>query len=157
MDINATLLVQMITFAIFVWFTMKFVWPPIMQAMKEREAKIAEGLAAAERGEQEQQRAEAQAEHVITEAKQQAADIIAQAQKRGNDMLEDAKASATTESLRIKEQAESEVQQELNKAKTELSQQLSTVAIAAAEKILQREVDAKTHKDLLDQFAQQIS
>lgn len=157
MDINATLIVQMISFAFFVVFTMKFVWPPIMKSMKEREAKIAEGLAAAEKGEREQQVAEARAEEVIQEARQQAADIIAQAQKRGNDMLEDAKASATSEGTRIKEQAQSELTQEMNKAKTELRQQVSTLAIAAAEKILQREVDASTHKALLDQFAQEIS
>jgi F-type H+-transporting ATPase subunit b len=155
-NINLTLLGQMITFALLVWVTMKYVWPPIMQAMQERQKKIAEGLAAAERGKHEQELAEKRAQEQLRDAKQQAQDLISQAQKRANEIVEEAKEAARAEGDRIKDAAQAELEQELNRAKEELRAKVSVIALAGAERILKKEIDAKAHQQVLDDLATQL-
>lgn len=156
MNINATLIGQAISFIFFVWFTMKFVWPPIMSALEERKKKIADGLAAAERGKHEQALAEQRATEVIGEAKQEASNIIAQAQKRANEIVEEAKETARAEGDRIVASANAEIEQEVNRAKESLRGQVVSIAVAGAGKVLKRELDAKAHDDLLQDLVSQI-
>lgn len=156
MNFNLTLIGQMISFAVFVWFTMKFVWPPIVKAMADRQAKIAEGLAAAERGVHEKELAQKRATEVLHEAKGQAGEIIGQAQKRANEIVDEAKGDARAEGARLLAAAQAEIEQEKNRVKEELREQVAALAIAAAEKILQKEIDAAQHKTLLDSVAKQI-
>lgn len=143
MNLNATIIGQMIAFALFVAFCMKYVWPPIMAALEERNKKIADGLAAAERGRHEQELAEKRAQQVIHEAKDQANEVISQAQRRGNEIVDEAKDSARTEGDRILTSAKAEIEQEANRAKDELRSQVGSVALAGAAKILSREIDDK--------------
>lgn len=156
MNINATLIVQMITFALFVWFTMRFVWPPITKALEERRNKIAEGLASAERGKKELELARQRAVQDLKEAKLQAADIIEKAQKRVTHMLEEAKSNAQGESARLIQMAQEQITQEVNQAKEALRKQVSKLAIAGAEKVLEREVNETTHQALFDKLVQEI-
>lgn len=156
MNINLTLFAQLIAFVVFVIFCMKFVWPPIMAALNERQKKIADGLAEAERGMQQQEIAEQNAEKQLAEAKQQASEILGQAQKRANEMVEDAKSVAVDEGNRIKEAAHAEVEKEVNRAKETLRTQVSTIAVAGAERILKKEINASAHQDILDDLAAQI-
>lgn len=156
MNINATLIGQAIAFAIFIAFCMKYVWPPIMQALEERKKKIADGLAAAERGRHEQELAEKRAQQVIHEAKNQAGEIVSQAQRRGNEIVDEAKTNARTEGERILTSARAEIDQEANRVRDELRTQVSAVAVAGASKILGREIDDKAHIELLDELVSQI-
>ena len=156
MNINLTLLGQAIAFAGFVLFCMKFVWPPLIAAMRERQATIAEGLAAAEKSAQAQEEAKAEADNILKEARTQAAEIVSQATKRGNDLVDEAKLSAVTESDRVKATATAELEQGVVSAREELRQQVSSVAVAGAEKILKREVDAKAHASILDELIAKI-
>lgn len=156
MNINLTLFAQLIAFVVFVFFCMKFVWPPIMAALNERQKKIADGLAEAERGMQQQEIAEQNAEKQLSEAKQQASEILGQAQKRANEMVEDAKSVAVDEGNRIKEAAHAEVEKEVNRAKETLRTQVSTIAVAGAERILKKEINASSHQEILDDLASQI-
>jgi F-type H+-transporting ATPase subunit b len=156
MNINATVIGQMIAFAFFVWFCMKYVWPPIMQALNERKKKIADGLAAAERGRHEQELAEKRAQQVIQEAKEQANEVLAQANRRGNEIVDEAKESARVEGDRIISSAKAEIEQEANRAKDELRAQVGGIALAGAAKIISREIDDKAHTDLLDELVSQI-
>ncbi len=150
MSINATLIGQMITFALLVWFTMKYVWPPIMQALEERKKKISEGLAAAEKGQHAMDLAEKRATGLLREAKDQAADIVSLAQKRAGELVEDSKQSARVEGERIVTAAKSEIDREIQKAKEGLRQQVATLAVSAAEQILRQEVDRSKHKEIID-------
>jgi len=156
MNINLTLISQMIAFAVFVAFCMKYVWPPIMKALDERATKIAEGLAAAERGQQEQEIGRQKALEEMKAAKVKAADIVAQAQKRYNEVMDEAKRDAQGEASRIKTAAHAEIEQETNRAREELRERMATLAVAAAEKVLEKEIDASAHKALLDSFAKQL-
>lgn len=156
MNIGLTLLGQTIAFAVFVLFCMKFVWPPIMNALNERKKKIADGLAEAERGFRQQELAERNAEQKLSEARQQATDILNQAQKRANEIVEDAKLVATEEGDRIKEAAHAEVDKEVHRATEQLRVQVSAIAVAGAERILKREIDASAHQEILDELATQI-
>ena len=156
MNINATLIVQIITFAFFVWFTMRFVWPPITKALDERRDKIADGLAAAERGQKDLELARYRAVQDLRDAKVQAADIVDKAQKRAAFLLDEAKKSALTESARLIQMAHEQIVQEVTLAKESLRKQTSKLAIAGAEKILEREVDEKTHQAIFDQLVQEI-
>lgn len=156
MSITATLIAQMIAFTCFVLFTMKFVWPPISAAMEERKKTIAAGLAAAEQGEKAQEEGKLEAQKLIDEAKAQAADIVATAQKRSNDIVEQAKNTAVSESERIKAAAQEEIEAEKIKAKQTLRSEVANIAIAGAEKILEREIDSNSHKDMLEKFAAQL-
>ncbi|MFW5426950.1 MAG: F0F1 ATP synthase subunit B [Methylophagaceae bacterium] len=156
MNLNATIIGQMIAFAIFVAFCMKYVWPPIMAALEERTKKIADGLAAAERGRHEQELAEKRAQQVIHEAKDQANEIISQAQRRGNEIVDESKDTARVEGERILISAQAEIEQEANKAKDELRTQVGSIALAGAEKILGREIDKKSHTALLEELVSRI-
>ncbi|HEX2200598.1 MAG TPA: F0F1 ATP synthase subunit B [Gammaproteobacteria bacterium] len=156
MNINATLLGQMITFAVFVWFTMRFVWPLLMQAIEERQAKIADGLAAAEKGRHELELAEVRAKELLRERKQQAAEIVAHAQKRANEIIEEAKISARTESERILGSARAQISQDLQEARDKLQREVGQLAIAAAEQILMREVDAEAHQEIVNKLSVQL-
>lgn len=156
MNINLTLFGQLISFAVFVWFTMKFVWPPIVKALEERKAKIADGLAAAERGQHEQELAEQRALEKLHAAKQAAAEIVAKAEKRAAEIVEEAKGDARTEGDRLLKAAQAEIEQETNKAREQLRAKVATLAVAGAEKILRKEIDADAHRDIVDAVANQI-
>ena len=156
MNINATLLGQAIAFFVFVWFCMKFVWPPIIAALEERKKKIADGLAAAERGKHEQELAEQRAAEVIAQAKQEAAAIINQAQKRANEIVDESKSTARVEGERIVAAANAEIEQEVNRAREQLRGQVVSIAVAGAGKVLKREIDAKAHDELLNEVVTQI-
>jgi len=156
MSINLTLIVQMLVFIVLVWFTMKFVWPMILGPMQDREKKIAQGLAAADRGEQSLAVAKEQADAIIREARERATQIIDQAQHRANEMIEEAKGAATSDAKRIKASAEEQVVLEASQARESLRREVAGIAVAAASKLLEREIDARTHADLLDKLAAQI-
>lgn len=156
MNINLTLFLQMIAFAVFVWFCMKFVWPPIVAALAERKTKIAEGLAAAERGHQEQHLGQQRAKELMVEAKKQASDIVGQAQKRAAEIIEEAKDDARAEGDRLITAAKAEIEQETNRAREALRGKVAELAMAAAAKILDKEIDASAHKALVESFAKQI-
>ncbi|MBA0014624.1 MAG: ATP synthase subunit b [Nitrosomonadaceae bacterium] len=149
MNINFTLFSQAAAFAVFIWFTVKFVWPPLMRAIEDRQKTIADGLAAGERGKHQLELASHRSSDALKEAKQRAADIIAQAEKRASQIIEEAKGTAKDESDRIIVGAKAEVDQEVFRAKETLRQQVADLAVAGAAKILRREVDAKTHAELL--------
>jgi len=156
MNINLTLFAQMITFGVFVWFCMKYVWPPIVNALEERKTKIADGLAAAERGKHEQELAQKRATEVLHEAKGQAAEIIARAEKRAGEIVDEAKGDAKSEGDRLVAAAKSEIEQEVNRAKEQLRSQVATLAVSGAEQILKREIDADAHRKVLDDLVAQL-
>lgn len=156
MDINATLIGQFITFALLIWFTMKYVWPPITKAMHDRETKIADGLEAAVRGKRELEMAEHQALTIIREARQQATHIIEQANLHSAKLVEEAKANASVEGQRLITLAQSEIDREITQAKNALKTHLATLAIAGAERIIKKNLDVNTHHDLLDELAAEI-
>ncbi|MDE2423232.1 MAG: F0F1 ATP synthase subunit B [Betaproteobacteria bacterium] len=149
MNINATLLGQAITFAILIWVTMKFIWPPITVALEERAKKIADGLAAAERAKSDLANAETKSQEALKEAKAKAAEIISMSEKRRNEIIEEAKKEARLEADRVLAQAKAEVAQEINKAKEVLRAQVADLAMAGAEKILRREINPSAHAELL--------
>ncbi len=149
MDINATLIGQMITFAVFVWITMKFVWPPLMKLMEDRRQKIADGLAAAEQGHHELELARLKSKEHINEAKAEAAHIIEQANQRAHHIIEESKVQARDEGDRIVRLAEEEIDQQYISAKDQLMSQVAQMAVAGAEKILRREVDKKLNDGLV--------
>ncbi len=156
MSINATLIGQMITFTLLVWFTMKYVWPPIMQALEERKAKIAEGLAAAEKGQEEIRLAEKKAKKVLKEAKDQAAEIVSLAQKRANELVEESKGNAQKEGERMIQAATAQIEQEMQQARESLRKEVSALALRAAEQILQQEIDKAKHKEILNKASEQL-
>jgi F-type H+-transporting ATPase subunit b len=155
-NINLTLIVQMIVFIVLIWFTMKFVWPMILGPMEERSRKIAAGLAAAEKGEQELTLARDRAESIIREARERATQIIDQAQHRANDLIEQAKGSATAEGQRLVESAKQQIELEASHAREALRREVATIAVSAASKVLEREIDPRTHADLISKLATQI-
>ncbi|OGT47160.1 MAG: F0F1 ATP synthase subunit B [Gammaproteobacteria bacterium RIFCSPHIGHO2_12_FULL_41_20] len=156
MGINATLIGQFITFAILVWFTMKYVWPPITQAMHDREKKIAAGLEAAERSKRELEMAERKAMSIIRDAKQQATHIIDEASRHSVLLVEEAKQQAKEEGARMIELAQHEISREVTQAKEVLKTQLATLVVAGAEKVIQRHLDASAHMALLDELVAEI-
>lgn len=156
MNINLTLFGQMVTFAIFVWFCMKFVWPVIITAMEERQQKIADGLDAADRAMRDLEAAQDKATDQMKEAKQEAAGIVDQANKRANQIVEEAKQQAITEGDRLKVAAEAEIEQEINRAKEELRASVAGLAIAGAEKVLEASIDDKANRSLVDNLASQL-
>ena len=156
MDINLTLIGQSIAMIVFVWFCMKFIWPHLLEAIEERQQQIEDGLAAADRGEERLVQAAAEAEEVIAEARQQATTILNQANARASEIVADGKADGTKERERQLTAATAEIEQEANRAREELRGQVSAVAIDGAEKILNREIDAKTHEDILGKLAQEL-
>ena len=156
MNINATLIGQTIAFFIFVWFCMKYVWPPLMAAMEERKNKIAEGLAAGERGQKEHELAEKRAIEVLQEARAEASDIINLANVRAGEMVEEAKGKATEEAAKVKKGAEAEIEQEVAGAREALREEVSTLAIAAAEQIIKSEINATKHKKLINDISSKL-
>lgn len=156
MNINLTLIAQLVSFAVFVWFTMKYVWPPLVKAMDERKAKIAEGLAAAERGQHEQQLAQQRATEELHKAKQQAAEIKANAEKQAAMIVEEARDKAKEEGKRQLAAAQAEIEQETNKAREVLRSKVAELAVMGAEKILRKEINADAHKDIVESVANQI-
>lgn len=156
MNINLTLIGQSITFAFFVWFTMKFVWPPIMTALHERKKKIADGLAAGEKGKHDLELAKQRAVDVIREAKEKASDIINHAERRAGEIADEAKEHAKQEADRIIAGAQSEIEQETNRAREALRAQLSSLVVSAASKVLSKEIDAAKHAELLEGVAKEL-
>ena len=156
MNINATLLAQTIMFALFVWFCMKFVWPPIMAALEQRKKQIADGLADAERGKHDLELAAKRSAEILREAKEKAGEIIVNAEKRASEIIEADKAKAKIEGERILAGAKAEIDQEVFRAKEQLRTQVSAIALAGASKILGREIDAKAHNDLLAKLVAEI-
>jgi F-type H+-transporting ATPase subunit b len=155
-DINLTLIGQTIAMIVFVWFCMKFIWPPILNAIEERQKEIEHGLAAADRGEEKLKQAQAEADEIVADARRQATTIVDQANARANEIVADGKAAGQKERERQLAAAEAEIQAESNRAREELRGQVSAVALAGAEKILMREIDAKAHEDILGKLAQQL-
>lgn len=156
MNVNATLFGQMITFAVLVWAINRFLWGPLTGLMQDRTRRIADGLAAAERGKHAQELAEKRARELLHEAKQQVAEIIAQAQKRAGEIIEEAKIDARKESGRTLIAARAEIDQMINRAREQLRGQVANVAVAGARRILQHEMDAKVHGELLADLVAQI-
>jgi F-type H+-transporting ATPase subunit b len=156
LDINLTLIGQTIAMIVFVWFCMKFIWPPILNAIEERQEQIAEGLAAAEKGQDKLLQAQAEAEEIVADARKQATSILDQAHARANDIVAEGKSDGVKERERQLTAAKAEIEQEVNKAREELRGQVSAIAIASAEKILKREIDDKAHEDILGKLAQEI-
>ncbi|RDE18825.1 F0F1 ATP synthase subunit B [Motiliproteus coralliicola] len=156
MNINATIIGQAIAFAFFVWFCMKYVWPPVTNALKERQKKIAEGLDAADRASRDLELAKEKATQALREGKEQAAAIIEQANKRANQIVDEAKEQAITEGSRLKEAAQAEIEQEKNRAKEALRAEVAALAIAGAEKILDKEVDSKASAELVAKLAAEL-
>lgn len=156
MNINLTLIGQLVTFVVFVWFTMKYVWTPIMGALETRRKEIADGLAAAERGQHEQELAREKAKEALHEAKQQAAEIVNQAHKRAGEIVDEAKQDAKTEGDRILTAAQAEIEQELNRSREALREKVAILVVSGAEKILQKEINADAHKDVVENVAGQI-
>lgn len=149
MNIGATLFGQALWFAVFIWLTMKFIWPYLQKAMHDRQKQIADGLAAAERGRQDLELAGKRSAELLKQARDQAAEVISQAEKRGAQLVEEARGNAKAEGDRLLAAAKAEIQQEVNRAKEQLRSQVSLLAVAGAEKILRREIDAKAHAQML--------
>ena len=156
MDINLTLIGQTIAMIVFVWFCMKFIWPPIINAIEERQKQIEEGLAAANQGEDKLAKARAEADEIVSDARNQATSILDQAHARANEIVAEGKAGGVKERERQIAAAMAEIEQEANKAREELRGQVSAIAIASAEKILSREIDSKAHEDILGKLAQEL-
>ena len=156
MSINVTLFVQMLVFGLLVWFTMTFVWPLMRQAMDERETKIADGLAAAERGQSDLKNAKVEADKIIAQAREQARDIINKAGSRATDIVDEARTDGESEKRKQLASAQMEIEVETNHARDELRKQVASIAVAGAEKVLSREIDANVHRDLLDRLAAEI-
>jgi len=156
MSFNLTLIAQAVAFALFIWFTVKFVWPPLLRAIEARLKTIADGLAAAEQGRKSLEVSSRQAEQAVQDARGRAAEIVSQAEKRAAQVVEEAKANAKAEGEREKTAAKADIQQEVSRAREKLRDQVAALAVAGAEKILRREVDAKAHAQLLDDIKRQL-
>jgi F-type H+-transporting ATPase subunit b len=155
-SINATLIGQAIWFAIFIWITMKYVWPPLQKAMADRQAQIAEGLAAAERGKHEQELAAKRSADALRQAKEKSAEIVAQAEKRAQQIVDEAKSNAKVEADKVVAGAKAEIDQEVERAKQQLRERVAELAVAGAEKILRKEVNASAHAAMLAALKQDL-
>ncbi|MFV0575833.1 MAG: F0F1 ATP synthase subunit B [Vibrio sp.] len=156
MNMNATLLGQALMFALFVWFCMKYVWPPLMAAIENRQKNIADGLSAADRAAKDLSLAQANASDKLKEAKKAAAEIIDQANKRKSQILEESQIEAQVERQKILDQGRAEIETERNRARDELRKQVATLAIAGAEKILERSIDQNAHQDILNDITAKL-
>ena len=156
MNFNLTLIAQALVFAAFIWFTVKFVWPPLLRAIETRQKTIADGLAAAEQGRKALEVSTKQADESISQARSRAAEVITQAEKRAAQMIEEARNAAKEEGNREKAAAKAEIEQQVTRAREQLRDQVASLAVAGAEKILRREVDAKAHGELLDSIKKQL-
>jgi len=155
-DINLTLFGQTFAMIVFVWFCMKFIWPPILEAIEDRQKQIEEGLAAADLSQEKLAEAATEADGIVADARQQATGILDQAHARANEIVADGKADGAKERDRQLSAAKAEIEQEANRAREELRGQVSAIAIASAEKILNREIDGKSHEDILGKLAQEL-
>lgn len=156
MNINLTLIVQMLVFIVLIWFTMKVVWPMILKPMDLRERKIKDGLEAAEKGQQDLAEAQERADALVREAREKAGQIIDQAQHRANDLVEQAKGAATAEGARLVAAAQQQIELDTSRARESLRREVAQIAVSAASKLLQREIDPKAHAELLSKLAAQI-
>lgn len=156
MDINLTLIGQSIAMIVFVWLCMKLLWPPILNALEERQARIEEGLAAADQGQEKLVRAQAEADDIVADARKQATGILDQAHARANEIVADGKSDGVKERERQLVAAKAEIEQEANRAREELRGDVSAIAIASAEKILKREIDGNVHEDILGKLAREL-
>mgnify|MGYP000613267183 FL=1 len=156
MNLNLTLIGQAIAFAVFVYFCMKYVWPPVTQALAERQKKIADGLDAASRATRDLELAQEKASETLRESKEEAASIIEQAHKRSNQMIEEAREAARAEGERMVAQARAEITQEINQAKDELRGQVASLAVIGAERILESSIDEAKHRELIDKLAAEL-
>jgi len=156
MSFNLTLIAQAVAFALFIWFTVKFVWPPLLRAIETRQKTIADGLAAAEQGKRSLEVSARQADEEMKRARERAAELISQAEKRAVQMIDEARNAAKEEGNREKAAAKAEIEQQATRAREQLRDQVAALAVAGAEKILRREVDAKAHADLLDSIKRQL-
>ncbi|MBQ1783963.1 MAG: F0F1 ATP synthase subunit B [Gammaproteobacteria bacterium] len=156
MNINATLISQMISFAVFVWFCMKFVWPPLIAAIEARQKSIADGLADAARASKDLDLAQAKAKDHLRDARKQSAELLEQANRRRSQIIEEAQGEARIERDKILAQGQAELEAAINRAREELRGQVAVLALAGAEQILQRSVDAKAHADILDKLASKL-
>jgi F-type H+-transporting ATPase subunit b len=156
MNINATLIGQAIVFLVLIWFTVKFIWPPLLQAIEDRQKKIADGLAAAERGQKELQASHGEAALIVNEAREKALKIVDQANRRSNEIIEEARATAIAEGQRLVGDARQEVQLEQARARDALRKDVAQLAVAGASRLLEREIDPKAHADLIEKLAREI-
>jgi F-type H+-transporting ATPase subunit b len=156
MNINFTLVAQAISFSIFIWFTARFVWPPLMKAVEDRQKKIADGLAAADRGQQTLLQAQGSAQEVVNGAKQQSQDLLANTQKRVDDMIEQAKVAAKVEGERQLAAARATIEQEVQQARESLRGRVAELALAGAEQILMREIDLAKHQEVLQKLSARL-
>lgn len=156
MNINLTLIGQAISFAIFVWFCVKYVWPPIIKALEERETRIADGLAAAEKGQRDLENAGQRVEEILQEGRDKAQEFVNQSQKRADEIVDQAKQTASEEGERILAAARGQIEQERNEARESLRREVAALALAGAEQVLMREVDANAHREVLDKLTAEI-
>lgn len=156
MNLNLTLVAQAVTFAAFIWFTVKFIWPYMLKAIETRQKTIADGLAAAEEGRRSLETSSRQAQDAVAQARGRAAEILAQAEKRASQLVDEARNAAKEEGNREKAAAKAEIEQEVTRAREQLRDQVASLAVAGAERILRREVDAKAHADLLESIKRQL-
>ncbi|MGQ0833782.1 MAG: F0F1 ATP synthase subunit B [Gammaproteobacteria bacterium] len=156
MNINLTLVVQMLVFALLVWFTMRFVWPIILNAMEARSRRIAQGLAAAEKGQQELSQAREKADAIIREARDRAHQIIDQAQHRASDVVEQAKSTASAEGDRLVAAAQQQIALETSRARESLRREVAQLAVSTASKLIEREIDPRKHAELIEKLAAQM-
>ena len=156
MNLTLTIVAQAIAFALFIWFTVTFVWPPLLRAIENRQKQIADGLAEAERGRSSLADAQKQTEALLKEARDRAHELMAQAERSANQRIEDSKVQAKAEGDRILVAAHAQIEQEVQAAKQQLREQVAALAVAGAERILKREVDAKAHGEMLDRLKAQL-
>lgn len=156
MNVNLTLIINMIFFAAFVWFCMKFVWPFITGAIEERQNKIAEGLAASERSQKDLELAQEKAAEILREAKSQSAELVDSAKKRHTEIVDSAKDDARTEADKIKSGAQAEIEQEVNRAREQLRSKVATLAVAGAEKVIERNIDEAANNDMFDKLVEDL-
>lgn len=156
MNLNFSLIAQAITFVAFIWFTVKLIWPYMLRAIEARQKTIADGLAAAEQGRRSLELSSRQAEETVAQARGRAAEILAQAEKRASQIVEEARAAAKEEGEREKAAAKAEIEQAATRAREQLRDHVASLAVAGAEKILRREVDAKAHAELLESIKRQL-
>jgi len=156
MNLNFTLIAQALAFALFIWFTVKFIWPPLMRVIEQRQKQIADGLAAGERGREELEAAGKRAHEELAKARERVGEIIGSAEKRDAQMMDEAKAAAKAETDRILAAAKADIDQQIARAREMLREQVAALAVSGAEKILRREVNAQTHAELLSQLKREI-
>ena len=156
MSINATLIGQMITFALLVWFTMKYIWPPLFNSLEERKKKISEGLAAADKSQEDLKLAEKKAKTIIKEAKDQSSEIVNLAQKRANEIVEESKDNASKEAERRIQAAKAQIDQEIEQTKEALRKEVAALAVSAAEQILGAEIDKTRHQDIISKVSDKL-